>query len=259
MATLMIDGRAHSGEKPLKTVGDLVAAADDWLARSGRIVTELRLDGVDEPAFREPQIVGQSASAYSEVQIESGTRADLALRCLHEAGDALKSLAEAADSRRRSVPPWRDRRSKPRAGSNHGWHRDCAGDHRRGVARSRRGPRDHGHQRGHAWRPHGRYLSGAPGADQRAARIRLGRDGGHVDRGALAGAPALERRVQRARAAKSRADRRYFACNSDRRGWRPRPEAPNLSGNAARPARNRTAHRQAVRQSVCFRDRERDQ
>ena len=60
MATLMIDGRAHSGEKPLKTVGDLVAAADDWLARSGRIVTELRLDGVDEPAFREPQIVGQS-------------------------------------------------------------------------------------------------------------------------------------------------------------------------------------------------------
>ncbi len=98
MATLMIDGRAHSGEKPLKTVGDLVAAADDWLARSGRIVTELRLDGVDEPAFREPQIVGQSASAYSEVRIESGTRADLALRCLHEAGDALKSLAEAAAS-----------------------------------------------------------------------------------------------------------------------------------------------------------------
>ena len=93
MATLMIDGRAHSGEKPLKTVGDLVAAADDWLARSGRIVTELRLDGVDEPAFREPQIVGQSASAYSEVRIESATRADLALRCLHEAGDALKSLA----------------------------------------------------------------------------------------------------------------------------------------------------------------------
>ena len=63
MATLMIDGQAHSAEKPLKTVGDLVAAADDWLARSGRIVTELRLDGVDEPAFREPQIVGQSASA----------------------------------------------------------------------------------------------------------------------------------------------------------------------------------------------------
>jgi hypothetical protein len=61
-------------------------------------VTALRLDGVDEPAFREPQIVGQSASDYSEVHIESGTRADLALRCLHEAGDALQSLAEAADS-----------------------------------------------------------------------------------------------------------------------------------------------------------------
>jgi hypothetical protein len=98
MATLTIDGREHPAGKPLKTVGDLVAAADDWLASSGRIVTTLRLDGVDEPAFREPQIVGQCAEAYAAVEIESGTPADLAVRCLHEAGDALKSLADAADS-----------------------------------------------------------------------------------------------------------------------------------------------------------------
>jgi hypothetical protein len=98
MATLIIDGREHTAQKALKTVGDLVAAADDWLAPSGRIVTTLRLDGVDEPAFREPQIVGQAAETYSEVRIESGTPADLAVRCLHEAGSALQSLAEAADS-----------------------------------------------------------------------------------------------------------------------------------------------------------------
>ena len=203
MATLMIDGRAHSGEKPLKTVGDLVAAADDWLARSGRIVTVLRLDGVDEPAFREPQIVGQSASAYSEVQIESGTRADLALRCLHEAGDALKSLAEAADSVADLY----------RLGEIAEANRELAAiTDGIGTALAITGAASLGlgvdlgtmaTSEGTLGGPHGRHLSGAPGADQRAARIRLGRDGGHVDRGALAGAPALERRVQRARAAKS--------------------------------------------------------
>jgi hypothetical protein len=98
MATLIIDGRECSAEKPLKTVGDFVEAADASFDSSGRIVTALRLDGVDEPAFREPQITGQSASLYSRVEIESGTPADLAVRCLLEAGEALKTLAEAADS-----------------------------------------------------------------------------------------------------------------------------------------------------------------
>jgi hypothetical protein len=98
MATLIIDGQEHSARKAPKTVGDLVAAADDWLAPSGRIVTILRLDGVDEPAFREPQIVELSADTVSEVAIESGTPTGLAMRCLQEAGDALSSLAEAADS-----------------------------------------------------------------------------------------------------------------------------------------------------------------
>jgi hypothetical protein len=98
MATLIIDGREHAAEKPLKTLGDLVGEADDRLARSGRIVTAVRLDGVDEPAFREPQVVRQSASSYSRVEIETGTPADLAISCLLEAGEALKSLAEAADS-----------------------------------------------------------------------------------------------------------------------------------------------------------------
>jgi hypothetical protein len=98
MATLTIDGQEHSATKPLKTLGDLVAEADEGLAHTGRIVTALRLDGVDEPAFREPQVVGQSTARYARVEIDSGTPADLAARCLVEAGTALKSLAEAADS-----------------------------------------------------------------------------------------------------------------------------------------------------------------
>jgi hypothetical protein len=98
MATLIIDGQTHSGAKPPESLGDLLAEADQQLAGTGRIVTALRLDGVDEPAFREPQVVGQRAAGYSRVEIESGTASDLAARCLFEAGEALASLADAADS-----------------------------------------------------------------------------------------------------------------------------------------------------------------
>ena len=96
MATLILDGRVHPPAKPVEFLADLVAELDERLALDGRIVTGLRLDGVEEPAFREPQVVGQSLDRYQRVEFESGTPADLAARCLAEAGEALQSLADAA-------------------------------------------------------------------------------------------------------------------------------------------------------------------
>ena len=259
MATLMIDGRAHSGEKPLKTVGDLVAAADDWLARSGRIVTELRLDGVDEPAFREPQIVGQSASdRISEVQIESGTRADLALRCLHEAGDALKSLAEAADSvadlyrlgeiaeANRELAAITDGIGTALAitgAASLGLGVDLGamatsegtlGDLTAATSQELQG-----------------LISAQLGSDwEGTADMLIG--GSRRCSGAGASRAACSRR-------QVRADRGISLAILIGGAGGP-GQTPQISQETrARPARNRTAHRQAVRQSVCFRDRERDQ
>jgi hypothetical protein len=96
-ATLTLDGRAYGGPKSAKTLGDLLADADTHLARNGRIVTGLRLDGVDEPAFREAQVIEASPAAFDEIAIESGTPADLAGRCLAEAAGALVGLAGAAE------------------------------------------------------------------------------------------------------------------------------------------------------------------
>src|SRR4051794_40297739 len=96
-ATLTLDGQAYEGPKSAKTLGDLLAGADTHLARRGRIVTGLRLDGVDEPAFREAQVVAASPAAFGEIAIESGTPADLAGRCLAEAGSALVALADAGE------------------------------------------------------------------------------------------------------------------------------------------------------------------
>jgi hypothetical protein len=96
-ATLTLDGQTYEGPESAETLGDLLAAADTRLAGEGRIVTGLRLDGVDEPAFREPHVVDASPASFDEIAIESGTPADLAARCLAEAAAALVALAEASD------------------------------------------------------------------------------------------------------------------------------------------------------------------
>jgi hypothetical protein len=98
MATLIMDGREQPACGPAKTLGDLVAAADERSNASGRIVTALRLDGVDEPAFRELHVTGRAVGDFGRIEIESGTPADLAAECLAEAGTALKTLADAAET-----------------------------------------------------------------------------------------------------------------------------------------------------------------
>jgi hypothetical protein len=98
MATLIVDGREQPAGGPAKTLGDLVAAADERSNRAGRIVTALRLDGVDEPAFRERHVTARTVGEFARIEIESGTPADLAGECLAEAGMALQTLADAAET-----------------------------------------------------------------------------------------------------------------------------------------------------------------
>ena len=98
MATLIVDGQVQAACGPAKTLGDLVAAADDRSNVAGRIVTALRLDGVDEPAFRERHVTARPVGDFRRIEIESGTPADLAAECLAEAGTALEALADAAET-----------------------------------------------------------------------------------------------------------------------------------------------------------------
>lgn len=97
MPTLTLDGEPAGLEGQPQTLGDLLACVDEHCARSGRIVTGLRLDGVDEPAFREPDVLVRGVDGLHAIAIESGTRTELVRRCLVEAGEALDQLADAAD------------------------------------------------------------------------------------------------------------------------------------------------------------------
>ncbi len=96
MLRLMLDGEPASLDGCPETLADLLACVDEHCARRGRIVTAVRLDGVEEPAFREPSVLSRHANSLTVVEIVSGTRGELVRQCLGEAGDALEALAAAA-------------------------------------------------------------------------------------------------------------------------------------------------------------------
>lgn len=94
--TVEINGRETIVGNHMKTVGDLVTFVDGALAAHGEVVTVLRLDEVDETAFRDPDVCSQDLSAFRTVRVESGSPQALARRCLGDAAQALGSLSRAS-------------------------------------------------------------------------------------------------------------------------------------------------------------------
>jgi hypothetical protein len=97
MPALVLDRLPVAVEGGPEILGDLLTAIDEDLARRARIVTAVRLDGAEEPAFRDPQVIGLKLSTLGSIEIESGTPAELAMSCLTEAGQALQALAASAE------------------------------------------------------------------------------------------------------------------------------------------------------------------
>jgi hypothetical protein len=90
--TLLINGIATPIRNSLQNWGDLVVFLDNQLAASQDVVTDVRLDGVDEPAFRDPGLSAQPMSTFSLVEVETGEPQVLARRCLGEAASAVGEL-----------------------------------------------------------------------------------------------------------------------------------------------------------------------
>jgi hypothetical protein len=116
MPQVMLDAVPFSAGEGPETLGDLLAAVDERCGGQGRIVTAVRLEGDDEPAFREPQVVSRRLATIASVEISTGTAVALALGCLSEAGVALAALASASEDVARRL----------RAGEVGGSNRDLA-------------------------------------------------------------------------------------------------------------------------------------
>lgn len=79
-----------------RTWGELLARIDAILTAQGLIVTDVAFDGVDEPAFRENEVVARVLDGLASVDVQSGTPGSLMERCMCEAMSATDALAGAA-------------------------------------------------------------------------------------------------------------------------------------------------------------------
>ncbi len=100
--TLYINGVETPLESAHSCWGDLVAALDRDLAPSNSVVTAVRIDGVDEPAFREPDVCARPLGGISNIAIETGRPEALARLCLGDAVDGLVGLRALTDRAARS-------------------------------------------------------------------------------------------------------------------------------------------------------------
>jgi hypothetical protein len=95
MPRILLDGSTLTQPAPA-TWGLLLTDLDHQLAALARIVTDVRFDGIDEPAFREPDTLQRPLDDLSAVEIWSGTPSGLMDRCLEEALAAVAPLSLAA-------------------------------------------------------------------------------------------------------------------------------------------------------------------
>ena len=72
-----------------------MASLDARLAPRRHVVTMVRLDGVEEPAFRDPSLCASRLADFGRIEIETGEPQVLARRSLADAASALEELGSA--------------------------------------------------------------------------------------------------------------------------------------------------------------------
>lgn len=96
MPRIVVNGKDQGDGSAFQTWGDLLEFLDRDLSPRGEVVTEARLNGVDQPTFREPTVTQVAMADIELVEIESARPAALAARSLGEAVVALETLQAAA-------------------------------------------------------------------------------------------------------------------------------------------------------------------
>ena len=92
MARVLVNNEATSVENGLKTLGELLDWADRSSAGRGQLVTAVRLDGVDEPSFRDEILAGTPLDAVATVEFDAVEPAALVAESVAEAREGLAGL-----------------------------------------------------------------------------------------------------------------------------------------------------------------------
>lgn len=96
MPRIVVNGKEHGDSSAFRTWGDLLEFLDGDLSPRGEVVTEARLNGVEQPTFREPAVTQLALADIDLVEVEAARPSALAARSLGEAVVALSTLQDAS-------------------------------------------------------------------------------------------------------------------------------------------------------------------
>jgi len=96
MAIVLVNGDVTGAVHPAKTWGELLDILDVQRAESEDVLTGVRLDGVDTPAFRSPEALSYRLADDTEVSVETTRPVDLIRNTLDEAEIVSATIVEAA-------------------------------------------------------------------------------------------------------------------------------------------------------------------
>lgn len=95
MLQVRVDGEPCAGVVTAGSFDDVLEMVEPALARRSRIVTAIRVNGVEEPAFREPLVRGRTLRAGDHVEVETASAEELATSALGDAVRLMPALCAA--------------------------------------------------------------------------------------------------------------------------------------------------------------------
>lgn len=96
MARVIVNDQDVALDSGAKTWGELLARVDAQCHASGHVVTAARLDGVDEPSFRDAALIGRALDGVAVIEIETDSPAALLAGAIREASGGLDRLCKHA-------------------------------------------------------------------------------------------------------------------------------------------------------------------
>ncbi len=103
MLELRVDSSLIPGVNAPITVDALLSAIEPILGESRRMVTTLRINGVEEPAFREPSVLARELASTDVVDMASTPVAAIAIGALDDALHYLPALTAGARATAREL------------------------------------------------------------------------------------------------------------------------------------------------------------
>ncbi len=94
MARVLVNNEATAVENGPKTLGELIDWADRASADRGQLVTAIRLDGVDEPSFRDNALAATSLDGVATIEVDAVAPAALVAESVAEARAGLAGLRQ---------------------------------------------------------------------------------------------------------------------------------------------------------------------